>query len=104
MFNSLNNKPEDVRKEIEEFTDYVFDFYGGSDPLWDFFKDDKKPVTRAEIKSNTEKLLKTEHPWGGGDSFDREMVRDMMFITRGIKENLEYEFGLKKYGILEETA
>ena len=84
-------------KEIEEFTDYVFSFYGGSDPLWEFFVDYKKPVTKAEIKSNTEKLLKTEYRWGGGDSIDREFVRDMMFIARGVNsKELEYGAGLRE--------
>jgi len=88
--------------EIQEFVDYVWDCYAGPDLTWNAFKD-LKPITKAEIKSNTEKLLKTEYPWGDGDSLDREMIRDMMFMSRGIK-GLEYEVGLKKYGLFEETA
>jgi hypothetical protein len=36
--------------------------------------------------------------WGGGDSFDREFVRDMMLYGRGIRlEDLEFGKGVGEF-------
>lgn len=84
------------QQEIDRFVDYVWDFYGGKSPLYNYFIGD---ITKQDIVAATTKLLNTEYPWGGGDTLDREMVRDLMLTTKG-KKAIEYEHGLKKYGLL----
>ena len=87
-------------KELKTFVDYVYEFYG-KDGLYEDFFSNYAPVTKQEIKATTLKLAKTEHPWGSGDSFDREMVRDYMLVERG-EDDVEYAPGLRKYNILKD--
>jgi len=77
--------------------EYVFDFYGGNDPVWDFFKN--SPITQEEVERAVKVHRNIICPvtWdhnGYCDSFDREMVREVLFIQKGmttnIKEQLEY--------------
>lgn len=65
-------------KDIKEFVNYVFEFYGPNCMYSHFFK---TPVTKAEIKAAT--LIRVKTAQFEGDSFDREAVRDIMLAARG---------------------
>jgi len=99
---------DDLRDELknpsDELVNYVMDFYGGLDPTWDFFE--TNPITKTEVKSavNHYRNVVCQNTWGHNgycDSFDRELVRDILFITKGmttnIKEQLEYGTFLSKF-------
>ena len=71
-----------------QFIDYVLDFYGkgGIYPLADpiiynkFVERDDVLKAFKKYKSllETARLLRTTYTWGGGDSLDRERVRDIL--------------------------
>lgn len=71
-----------------QFIDYVLDFYGQSgiyplaDPIISNKFVERDDVLKAfkKYKSllNTARLLRTNYTWGGGDSLDRERVRDIL--------------------------
>jgi len=71
-----------------QFIDYVLDFYGrdGLYPLADpiinnkFVERDDVLKAFKKYKSLLEnaRLLRTTYTWGGGDSLDRERVRDIL--------------------------
>jgi len=71
-------------KENKKFIDYVFDFYGkgGIYPI--------EGVSKVEITKMTHLLIEKEkirerhgHGTFDGDTFDREIIRDMMYYNRG---------------------
>ncbi len=99
---------EDLRDELknpsDELVSYVMDFYGGIDPTWDFFENN--PITKSEVKLAVKYYRKMVSPitWdheGYCDSIDRELVRDILFIQKGmatnIKEQLEYGGLMSKF-------
>ena len=99
---------DDLRDELknpsDELVHYVMDFYGGIDPTWDFFENN--PITKTEVKLAVKYYRKMVSPitWnheGYCDSIDREIVRDILFITKGmttdIKEQLEYGKLMSKF-------
>ena len=71
-----------------QFINYVLDFYGKSGiyPLADpviynkFVERDDVLKAFKKYKSllNIARLLRTNYTWGGGDSLDRERVRDIL--------------------------
>lgn len=63
-------------RELEKFYDYVMKFYGsrGLYPM----VNRNRPLNKRDVMKATWKLLKSRHDWGGGDSFDREKVRDIL--------------------------
>jgi len=63
-------------KELRKFYDYVMSFYGRSE-LYPITKNGKN-LHKRDIEKATWKLLKSRHEWGGGDSVDREAVRDIL--------------------------
>lgn len=69
-----------------EFISYVLDFYGKGQMYSNFFK---KPVTKARVTKALKKHLSNIETLTGstadfcGDSFDREMVRDIMLAAEG---------------------
>jgi hypothetical protein len=71
----------------ESFVDYVLDFYGQRGIYKDFFN---PVVTKEEVEVALEVRKAQDDPPFDGDSFDRELVRDIMFARRGIVDNLEY--------------
>tara|TARA_X000000368_G_scaffold74847_1_gene55330 strand:+ start:457 stop:834 length:378 start_codon:yes stop_codon:yes gene_type:complete len=82
------NTTDTVNAEIQEFADYVFSFYGSSDALYPM-KHNKtnQLVTKYEILlainvlMNEYKRRKNDQvpfTYGGGDSLDRERVRDIL--------------------------
>ena len=84
--------------EIESFMSYVHSFYGDGS-IYDFNKSDSKSggvLTDLEIYKAMELMLNTDHTWGGGDTLDREVVRDIMLAQRrgGDTSDLEFSFWL----------
>lgn len=81
-------------KKKKEFIEYVTSFYGKRGIYADFFKNDSvvqgKPdgASVAEIQKAVDEYLeqskKDAKIWGGGDSIDRERVRDIMLKKRGL--------------------
>ena len=71
---------------LKDFIDYIFSFYGcPEDVLYPLVKDNRM-VTKHEIydavKVYNAKLQTASagsfYTWGGGDSLDRERVRDIL--------------------------
>jgi len=63
-------------RELRKFYDYVMDFYGRSG-LYPITKNGR-PLHKRDVVKATWKMLKGRYEWGGGDSVDRERVRDIM--------------------------
>ena len=71
-----------------QFIDYVLDFYGkrGIYPLADPIINNKfverddvfKALEKYKSLLENARLLRTTYTWGGGDSLDRERVRDIL--------------------------
>ena len=81
--------------EVELFTEYMQSFYGDGSIYSDFFDDsgnNADVVTDLEIYKAMLLMLETDHTWGGGDSLDREVARDIMLAQRadGCTDDLEY--------------
>tara|TARA_B100000401_G_C52102979_1_gene392154 strand:+ start:65 stop:436 length:372 start_codon:yes stop_codon:yes gene_type:complete len=82
------NTIDRVNAEIQEFTDYVFSFYGSDDALYPMrHNDTNQLVTKYEIMLAIDLYLKeckrrkndqVPFTYGGGDSLDRERVRDIL--------------------------
>ena len=82
------NTSDKVLAEIQEFTDYVFSFYGSDDALYPMrHNDTNQLVTKYEIMLAIDLYLKeckrrkndqVPFTYGGGDSLDRERVRDIL--------------------------
>tara|TARA_B100001769_G_scaffold157607_1_gene123767 strand:+ start:718 stop:1089 length:372 start_codon:yes stop_codon:yes gene_type:complete len=82
------NTTDRVNAEIQEFTDYVFSFYGSDDALYPMrHNDTNQLVTKYEIMLAIDLYLKeckrrkndqVPFTYGGGDSLDRERVRDIL--------------------------
>ena len=72
--------------EICEFVKYVDSFYGVVDPLYPMMsKETGQPLNTVDIYCATKNYLdrcvdffKNGITWGGGDSLDRERVRDIL--------------------------
>lgn len=80
-----------ITSEIKKFANYLKDFYGKEGICEDFFLPEgasDEEITNA-IKPYIDWAVKNNR-WGG-DSFDREIVRDIMFWNRGEKEGLEHQ-------------
>ena len=70
---------------MNEFVEYVYDFYGPDGIYKDFFN----PSPDREEIAKAAKIVEANNNFCG-DSFDRELTRDVMFAQRGQTENLEY--------------
>ena len=72
---------------MEDFINYVYSFYGADDRLYDLTYDGKL-VTKEDIfaafRIYQSRLFNAyfsdnlRYSWGGGDSLDRERVRDIL--------------------------
>tara|TARA_Y100001934_G_C12261511_1_gene730243 strand:- start:1082 stop:1333 length:252 start_codon:yes stop_codon:yes gene_type:complete len=67
---------------LDEFVDYVWSFYGNEDPLYPITGLTRK-ITRKAILEYINRIEKGDleyvhYSWGGGDSLDRERVRDII--------------------------
>tara|TARA_R100000322_G_scaffold116506_1_gene74845 strand:+ start:347 stop:688 length:342 start_codon:yes stop_codon:yes gene_type:complete len=75
-------------RDSKEFIDYVDSFYGTNDPLYPMMNQEtKQPLNKYDIMCATgtyiERIEKGDleyvhYSWGGGDSLDRERVRDIL--------------------------
>ena len=69
-------------QELIDFVDYVWSFYGNEDPLYPIKGLTKKDIFNA-FNVYVERIEKGDleyvhYSWGGGDSLDRERVRDII--------------------------
>ncbi len=83
-----------VNNELKDFFAYVEQYYSkpyGFHPLF----------TIKQMSENIEEYInkrKKLDDWGNGDSFDREVFRDYLFVKLGIKQlnDVEYSYQIKK--------
>lgn len=86
--------------EVAYFKNYVKDFYGEGEIYSEFFP--PVGVSSKEVNLAVNQYIdycKTKDDlweWRGGDSFDREIVRDIMLYNRGTKKGLEYQRAIKE--------
>ena len=89
-------------RDAKEFIDYVDSFYGTNDPLYPMMcRETKQPLNKHDILSATctyiERIEKGDleyvhYSWGGGDSLDRERVRDILLEDYNYKYVGEWQF------------
>ena len=94
------NQTDRISAEILEFADYVFSFYGSSDALYPMrHEKTNQLVTKYEILLAIDLLMKeykrrkndqVPFTYGGGDSLDRERVRDILVSA--------FDFDKEMYG------
>lgn len=65
----------------KSFEAYVWSFYGPNEIYGKFFNNN---LTMDEVKLAVSIRLHTTDTPFDGDSFDRELVRDIMFVMRGL--------------------
>ena len=73
---------------FKEFLDYCMSFYGDDDALYPI-----EGLTREELALATLNYLDlceegTHITWGGGDSLDRERVRDLVIERRAVLQGV----------------
>ena len=86
MSNPFGQSSTALNDELRDFIKYVDSFYGMNDPLYPLSnKDNGLPLTEKDILIATHQYLATinkrnheSYTWGGGDSLDRERVRDIL--------------------------
>jgi len=76
---------------MREFVTYVLSFYGEGGIYAEFFP---RGVKKADVEEALKIRLRLS-PEFAGDSFDRELVRDIMLMSRGETE-LEYSHILRR--------
>lgn len=84
--------------EVAEFKNYVKDYYGEGGIFSEFFPPvgvSSKEVNLA-VNQYIDYCKTKDDQWGGGDTFDREIVRDIMLYNRGTKKGLEYQRAIKE--------
>ena len=67
---------------LTEFVEYVWSFYGNEDPLYPIKGLEKEHILDA-FYIYEDRILKGDleyahYSWGGGDSLDREHIRDII--------------------------
>tara|TARA_B100001057_G_scaffold474744_1_gene540698 strand:- start:641 stop:919 length:279 start_codon:yes stop_codon:yes gene_type:complete len=70
----------DFIRQLDDFVDYVFSFYGADDALY------QMNANKNDIRSATSdyfKIMTDSFTWGDGDSLDRERVRDLLVRNYG---------------------
>ena len=82
-------------RSSQEFIDYVDSFYGTNDPLYPMMcRETKQPLNKYDIAravhTYIERIEKGDleyvhYTWGGGDSLDRERVRDILLYDYNYK-------------------
>ena len=83
---SFTRPDRDLNKELSDFIDYVLSFYGENDPVYPMRKViGDAPLNKTDVLIATHQYLATitkrnheSYTWGGGDSLDRERVRDIL--------------------------
>ena len=87
-------------RTTERFVEYVLDFYGPGGIYAKFFA--QSPVTEEDVKNALPHLLALRAAEGiefDGDSYDREVMRDILLVRKDIQKpwHTEYETRLKYY-------
>ncbi len=72
--------------EIKKFIAYIFTCYGPKGEFVKFFGDS---LTVGEVEIAVKKRLELTQIEFDGDSFDRELVRDILFIMRDRANEVE---------------
>ena len=82
-------------RDVDQFVDYVDSFYGVNDPLYPLMSaETKQPLNKFDIKRATQTYIEriekgdleyVHYTWGGGDSLDRERVRDILLYDYNYK-------------------
>ena len=103
--------------EVAGFTDYVWHYYGDAEDGWGGWGHDTTPITRPEIETATEIVLRhyvlaaASHPLGcparlsfDGGSHDREIVKDIILVKRGVITADQAEHGHVVALMLEAAA
>ena len=75
-----------MNSSLQEFVDYVFDFYGAEDAIYPMGAT-KRQITDATL-DYLDQCRDNADLWGYGDSLDRERVRDFIINTRATKPQL----------------
>tara|TARA_B100000427_G_scaffold160446_1_gene133430 strand:- start:370 stop:600 length:231 start_codon:yes stop_codon:yes gene_type:complete len=65
-----------MHSSLEDFVDYVFDFYGSEDAIYPMGAT-KRQITDATL-DYLDQCRDNADLWGYGDSLDRERVRDIL--------------------------
>lgn len=82
-------------KNVRDFQEYVFNWYGKGGRAVDDMENNVPATTQEVLKAVSQYITfcnKTHKYWGGGDSMDREIVRDIMSYNRNPKhETYHYE-------------
>ena len=65
-----------MHSSLEDFVDYVFDFYGAEDAIYPMGAT-KRQITDATL-DYLDQCRDNADLWGYGDSLDRERVRDIL--------------------------
>ena len=76
-----------MNTSLQEFVDYVFDFYGADDAIYPMVAS-KEQITVATL-DYLDQCRDNADLWGYGDSLDRERVRDILIS----KFNLSFPKG-----------
>jgi hypothetical protein len=71
-----------TKRELEHFYDYAMDFYGRGG-ISEITKGGRPLHKRDLIKATWNVLTNKRHPWGGGDSMDREAVASVLLSKYG---------------------
>jgi hypothetical protein len=82
----------------KSFEDYCFKFYGPNEMYGNFFDN---TLTREELRLAIQLRLSNRKLEFAGDSFDREIVRDILLAVRG--EKTEYDVSVYMKGSSEES-
>lgn len=97
---NVEDDAQRIDNEIAEFKDYFHAFYTANDEgeiLYDFLTTRGYTTQDFDTYFNIMKLMiaNKDHNWGGGDTFDRERLRDIvLFHGYGIKNeyNVDYPY------------
>ena len=96
---SFTRPERDLNRELSDFIDYVLSFYGENDPVYPMksivgdLPLDKSAILDAtyEYLSTISKRKSDTYTWGGGDSLDRERVRDILLNSGYFLTHLQHK-------------
>lgn len=93
MIEKLKNKESDFDKEVTDFIQYVKSFYGKNGV---YAKDYNGGFTQDQIEEAVVAYINDVNTnWGGGDSVDRELVRDKFLAPITTTQNITETIGYK---------
>lgn len=96
-----------MNKEDKKFVEYVLSFYGSDGIYGNDTKYISSPFTEEEVK--TALGIRKVHPQFkdiefGGDSFDREIVRDIVLRVRDPQALVEHNVNVEGYLLAEKLT